>query len=72
MAAIPKSNGRSGRASEEVPAYSGKARGEAAKGHEVGGYSELGREAARERNRAAVLEEIARKLRGREGTAATD
>jgi len=31
--------------------------------------TQLGREAARERNRAAVLEEIARKLRGRKGTA---
>jgi hypothetical protein len=41
-------------------------------GHEVGGDGGLGREAARERNRAAVLEEIARKLREKEGTAATD
>ena len=49
-----------------------KARGQAAKGHELDGCSELGSEAARERNSAAVLEEIARKLRGREGTAATD
>ena len=30
----------------------------------------LGREAARERNRRAVLEKIARKLREKEGTAA--
>jgi len=69
---LPNGKGRSGRPSDEVPAYSGKARGQAVKGHEVGGNGELGREAARERNRAAVLEEIARKLRGREGTAATD
>jgi hypothetical protein len=72
VAALPNSNGRSGWASDEVPAYSGKARRQAAEGHEVGGYGELGREAARERNLAAVLEEIARKLREREGTAATD
>jgi hypothetical protein len=72
VAALPNSNGRSGRASDEVPAYSGKARGQAVEGHEVGGYSELGRETARERNRAAVLDQIARKLREREGTAATD
>ena len=66
---LPNGKGRSGRPSDEVPAYSGKARGQAVKGHEVGGNGELGREAARERNRAAVLEEIARKLRGRKGTA---
>jgi hypothetical protein len=38
-------------------------------GHEVGGDGKLGHEAARERKRAAVFEEIARNLRGREGTA---
>ena len=72
MAALPNGKGRSGWASDEVPAYSGKARGQAVEGHEVGGDGELGREAARERNRTAVLEEIARKLRGREGTAPAD
>jgi hypothetical protein len=69
VAALPNGNGRSGRASDEVPAYSGKARGQAVEGHEVGGDGKLGHKAARERERAAVFEEIARNLRGREGTA---
>ena len=67
MAALPNGNGRSGRASDEVPAYSGKAQGQAVEGHEVGGDGKLGHEAARKR--AAVFEEIARNLRGKEGTA---
>jgi hypothetical protein len=50
----------------------GESPSQASEGHEVGGYGELGRGAARERDLVAVLEEIARKLREREGTAATD
>jgi len=41
VAALPSGKGRSGRASDEVSAYSGKARDQAVESHQVGGDGEL-------------------------------